>query len=173
MYADGAYAGLHQHRHGPGTRILINNTGKAVRRMKELSVTGESPDESKQGQSSTGPTQAPSEPEEPSEAAAPSETKASSEATEPEAASTPKAKAGTSPAWAAAPRPSTDGDARTDGAIPTDPRRSLSAGADAQKPDPDGAKAPAEARQTPRWAAGGTDVAGTDSAAQADRKSVV
>ncbi|MEV5137496.1 serine hydrolase [Streptomyces syringium] len=167
MYADGAYAGLHQHRHDPGTRILINNTGKAVRRMKELSVTGESPDESKQGQSSTGPTQAPSEPREPAEATAPSEAKASSEAKEPEAESAPKAKAGTSPAWAAAPRPSTDDDARTDGAIPTDPRRSLSAGADARKPVPDGAKAPAEARQTPRWAAGGTDVAGTDSAAQA------
>lgn len=126
--------------------------------MKELSVTGESPDESKQGQSPTGPTQAPSEPKEPSEATAPSEPKA------PEAvsgtASAPKAKAGTAPAWAASPRPSTDDDARTDDeGIPTDPRRSLSAGTEAREPAPDGAKAPAESRQTPRWAAGGTDSA--------------
>ncbi|MEU2513446.1 D-alanyl-D-alanine carboxypeptidase family protein [Streptomyces syringium] len=127
--------------------------------MKELSVTGESPDESKQAQSSTGPTQAPPEPKEPSEAKASPEPKTPSEPKAPETASAPKAKAGTSPAWAASPRPSTDDDARTDDGIPTDPRRSLSAGTDARKPAPDGAKAAAESRQTPRWAAGGTDSA--------------
>ncbi|MFF5126912.1 serine hydrolase [Streptomyces syringium] len=144
--------------------------------MKELSVTGESPDESKQVQSSTGPTQAPPETEEASEAEAPSETEEPSgqkAAQAPQAPSAPKAKAkaGASPAWAAAPRPSTAddaraGDARAGDGIPADPRRSLSAGTTARKPASDGAKAPAESesresesRQTPRWATGGTDSA--------------
>ncbi|MBB4885509.1 D-alanyl-D-alanine carboxypeptidase family protein [Streptomyces netropsis] len=109
-------------------------------------MTSESPDESKQGQSSTGHAQAPSAPKAPEPAPERAD----------EGDDAPEAGTGTSPVRSASPRPSTDEDAPTDGdGIRTDPRRSLSAGADPREAPSDGAKAPAESRQTPRWAAGG------------------